>query len=561
MLSGGAATGLAVKNDYAGPAPEKSGKATGLEPLNARLDGLLSAAAKLHETQTYLTDPPHKMAVCGAEPRSYSFGDANTYITRVAALLAMVGVKQDDTVLLRLPNTVEASLFAFGCWRAGARVCAIPLTFRFAEWRDALQHIAPKALITCERIGEESDLSTAYSLAEDLFSIRFVGALYGSASDGIMDVDLMLDELGPELPEPATGIDDATAVASLHLSETPHGMAIIPHTHGSLAANAAVLNSVLKLHAGNSILQAFLPSGLTGLAGGPVVSLLAGSTCHLHHPFDADSFQNQLSTVTVALAPAPIVNALSDAQASRCVSVWPYAQKQTNAGTKSKRHIASLGDIAFAPMALDEDGRVGLPLGSIGPDGNGRYGTLRTVDSKAASSLGSAASRVVRSDTQHQVEVSGAVAPDLAAMNALNVGGNSFFTGSEKNDVLLPVTVSPPKSAHGIANVEGLADGFHLIGNMPVVLGDVETSLVMQPGIAAAGFSEANAGLGVAVVPEGATEIDASIITALIDEFRLGTHKKPAAVVNVTALPKTNRGKIDREKLSVQIDAALADLG
>ncbi|MCG8447598.1 MAG: acyl--CoA ligase [Hyphomicrobiales bacterium] len=528
----------------------------GLDPLNISIDRLLTVSAAFRPDALFLADPSDKDAICGVQAGTITIGEADKKVTEIARFLTTIGLRAGDAVLLRMPNTVEAYLTILGIWRAGLTLCALPLAFRSREWREPLERIAPKALITCGRIGDEDATAIAYALAGENFSIRFVGAFYGADADGIICLDQALagNSGKPQEDETASGVDggsgDGGTLASLHLFETPSGPAILPHSHRSLTTNAAIVIGEAKLRAEHRIVQPFLPSGLTGLAGGLVTGLLAGAPLLLHHPFSHKAMAEQMAACTHALLPSLLADEVlagrPPASLEGIISVMPFGQggntKPCAEGTPKCDEIGAFGDFALLPVIRDKAGDPAVALGEIRSDTAPRG----RVDPAGAFDLPGVPRKTFESGAKPDrlMRISGDFAPDAETMKSFNIGGNSAFLDDDEG-VVVPVMLGE-SSAKDMAPVGALIDGYGLIGAMPVALSKLDRDASSLKGIEKAAFSPGFDGLSLAVVPETPAPIDQETIVSDMAANGYGLHKLPETVANMTTLPRHSDGRANR---------------
>lgn len=100
-------------------------------PITA--DGLLRRRARQKADAVALRDPPNRQMLDLAQPRSLTYGAADTMVDALAAVFTDLGLAPGDRIVLQLPNFVEAPLALLGAWRAGLTVAAVPMLWRASE--------------------------------------------------------------------------------------------------------------------------------------------------------------------------------------------------------------------------------------------------------------------------------------------------------------------------------------------------------------------------------------------------------------------------------------------
>ena len=88
----------------------------------------------------------------------------------------------------------------------------------------------------------------------------------------------------------------------------------MPRTHLSLIAGGLALSLESDVPQGATVMSAFAPTSFAGLASSLVVWLLSGGTLVLHHPFDGDVLEQQISehACDTLIAPAQLALRLDE---------------------------------------------------------------------------------------------------------------------------------------------------------------------------------------------------------------------------------------------------------
>jgi hypothetical protein len=88
----------------------------------------------------------------------------------------------------------------------------------------------------------------------------------------------------------------------------------VPRTHLNLIAGGLALSLESDMPQGATVMSALAPSSFAGLTSSLVIWLLSGGTLALHHPFDSDVLEQQISehSCDTLIAPAPLALRLAE---------------------------------------------------------------------------------------------------------------------------------------------------------------------------------------------------------------------------------------------------------
>ena len=358
-------------------------------PITA--DGLLRRRARQKADAVALRDPPNRQMLDLAQPRSLTYGAANTMVDALAAVFTDLGLAPGDRIVLQLPNFVEAPLALLGAWRAGLTVAAVPMLWRASEIARVCDAVEPKALVGVSRFAGDSPAERLHGVAATRMSVRFVLGFGSDLPDGVVSLDTAMGACPVSDFEPRHH-----AGPSLITFTARAGKALVPlfRQEDEILAQGAMAVLSLALDRSDTILNAYPFTGPIGLELGLAPWLIGGATLVQHHPFDYGVFVQQILTsdATVTAMPSAILaelgadRVLMDPQCKlrRVGRVWsppeladPRAPLNHMAMENLSRPVFDLyplGDLASlllrpAPAA----DRAALPLGPvpIGEDGGG----------------------------------------------------------------------------------------------------------------------------------------------------------------------------------------------
>ncbi len=539
---------------------------------NLTLDQLLLNQVRKGAHRPFICDPPDKTELTGAVAHQYTYREADMRVAAMAAVLRNIGLRQDDIVAVRLPNTTEAVIALLAIWRAGLVACLVPLSWRRREWSMALEAVSPKALITATRIGEEDAALTACLMAENQFSIRFVAAFGPDEHDGVIALDPLISAAmtnEPEQSRPAARKRAGDHVATITFMETPDGLIPVPRCHASWIATAMRPAADLGLGPGARLLSPFMMSHLTGLAGAALPVLLTGAMLILHQPFDLFALEAQFEThrPTHILIPASLASSLAEienAQALRTVvRVTPFGigvPPRTGFEDQTVLDYASFSEHGLLPLAKGADGAFGLRAGYYHVrdtgDGSPVIARLRENDTPSASG-GRLAHQMIRmaggakpGRERHYLEIGGAMAPDGEWVETVRPSKSRRKRTKSLGFNTLPVVFA--KASGGLFRATGFVAGMGAVGGLPISLDALDKAYGRIEGAEAAAVAHADDELAVGIVPKGTMPLDPGEIRDAMASLAIAEHKIAANVTTLSTIPRRGDGDIDRDQITIK---------
>jgi acyl-coenzyme A synthetase/AMP-(fatty) acid ligase len=118
------------------------------------LDDLFRRALARRPDAPALIDPPDRSSFTDGPVRRLSYAEADRAIAALARLREF-GLPTDAVVAIQLPNTVESVIALLAVMRAGLIAAPLPLLWRHADAATALSRVAARALIGCQRVGDD----------------------------------------------------------------------------------------------------------------------------------------------------------------------------------------------------------------------------------------------------------------------------------------------------------------------------------------------------------------------------------------------------------------------
>jgi hypothetical protein len=260
--------------------------------VSPTLDGLFRRVLARKPDALALRDPLNKPRITSQVPKHLTFAEADRAISALAAHFIDAGLPNNSVIAVQLPNTVEFMLTVLAAHRAGLVVALLPMLWRQAELTVALNRVGARAIVTTARIDGVIHADLAMNAAVEAFSIRHVCGFGDDLPEGMAPLDLALKH-----PSATTRpvVQDGRKAAMISFDVTADGFRPVPRTHLSLIAAGLALSLESDVPQGSTLISAFAPSSFAGLTSSLVIWLLSGGTLTLHHPFDGDVLEQQIS--------------------------------------------------------------------------------------------------------------------------------------------------------------------------------------------------------------------------------------------------------------------------
>jgi non-ribosomal peptide synthetase component E (peptide arylation enzyme) len=261
-----------------------------------------------------LVDAPNRAEFAIGDPVRWTWADARERVDRLAAALVAEGVRQDDVVMVQLPNVTELVLVYLAASRIGAIVSPMPTQFRAHELRLAGALVEPVVVITTANAAGFDHIALVDSVRDEIPSIRSILALTSEPREGVRSLTEIL-----ETPADTEGLDERTAATSAAdvvticwTSGTEAEPKGVPRTHDLWTAIAYATTDAAELHDGDVLLTPFPLVNMSGIGGMLVPWLLTGGTLVMHQPMSLPVFLQQVVTerVNYTVSPPVLLNLL-----------------------------------------------------------------------------------------------------------------------------------------------------------------------------------------------------------------------------------------------------------
>jgi acyl-CoA synthetase (AMP-forming)/AMP-acid ligase II len=270
------------------------------------------AAADAVPTRTALVDAPNRPELAFGPQRRLTYAETRIAVDRVVAALYAAGVRQDDRILVQLPNIAELLLVYLAAAKMGAIISPAPMQYGRHELHQILSVLRPKLLISLTSFKKENFAKTHRDSFPDLQILAF-----GPASDksiGVID-----DTIANPAAEKAavdyvkslkiSGNDIYTICWTSGTTGKPKG---VPRSHNHWMNQTKAVQDAVHLREADVLLNPFPFVNMAAISGFLYVWLYARGTLVLHHPFDMQIMLKQIQDerVVYTIVPPAALNML-----------------------------------------------------------------------------------------------------------------------------------------------------------------------------------------------------------------------------------------------------------
>lgn len=356
--------------------------------LSPTLDGLFRRILARKPDAVALVDPPNKQRITGQAPAQMSFAEADRAVSALAAHFIESGLPNNSVIAVQLPNTIEFMLTVLAAHRAGLIVAVLPMLWRQAELTVALNRTGARAIVSTSKIDGVSYADLAMNAAAEAFSIRHVCGFGSDLPEGMASLDAAI---ASNSNTTRAVVHDGRKAAMISFDVTADGFRPVPRTHLALIAGGLAVSLESEIEQGSTVISAFSPSSFAGLASSLVLWLLTGGTLALHHPFDCESLQQQISDcqANTLIAPAQVALRLGEMDISsrfpslvNVIALW-RAPEQVGSGPNWAAGAVRLTDV----FLFGEAGLLSVRRADDGAPGSIRPGPHRAAPNAPGPSI------------------------------------------------------------------------------------------------------------------------------------------------------------------------------
>ena len=231
--------------------------------------------------------------------------------TRIARRFATAGAKQDDAIVIALPNGAPAFLALLGALGAGLKPCLVSPVLDDAAMALVLQRIKPRALVSAA-YPHFDPLKRFVNEARRLAMPLYVWNFGPCDDEHAAPLSDLLDGQAPQrmapLHPPQTGAGPLITFADFGDGPEP-----VTHTQDQLLAQAILAQMAHRGPRERRIVSALSLSTQAGLVLGPLRALMAGAELTLIADPSAEAFRQTAADGNASwILPAPLAHRLRD---------------------------------------------------------------------------------------------------------------------------------------------------------------------------------------------------------------------------------------------------------
>lgn len=260
-----------------------------------------------------LVDPINRSDLTDGTPQRLTFAEVNERAERIAATLYRHGIRQDDKIVIQLPNIAELAILYIALSRLGVIVSPVPVQYGVHELTRIQQELQPRAYISAAAF-KDDEFAAMNSKAFPpecktfVFGERVPGGAVGldqetPGAGDIRALETYLDSLS------VSANDVFTICWTSGTTGEPKG---VPRTHNMWLTSAYTTYDVVRFTEEDVSLNPFPMVNMASIGGFLYNWLLSRSRLVLHHPLDLQVFLKQMEVekITYTIAPPAVLNML-----------------------------------------------------------------------------------------------------------------------------------------------------------------------------------------------------------------------------------------------------------
>ena len=541
------------------------------------LDSLLRETVAKHGKQTAIVDQFNRSEFTDDEAQRLNFIELANAANNLAEKFYAHGLRQDDIVIIQLPNIVELATLYLALGKLGVILSPVPVQYGSFELEKARDVVEPAAFITLSNFKGANFASDHHKIFADTCKVFCFG---NESPDGAIPIAL-------ETESPIDNSDYINYVDQLSLDANdifticwtsgttgqPKG---VPRSHNMWIASAIASHDCADLRDNEVILNPFPMVNMAAIGGFLYCWIMRGCTLVLHHPFDMTVFLKQIETEKVAytIAPPAVLTMLLnrreildsvDIQSLRCIGSGSAPLSEfmvagfgrdygidilnifgSNEGSCLTSGAAELPDYAERAQYFPRFGVEGLSW-------NNR------VDQFIKTRLvnGDSGEEVSQPGMEGELEISGATVFDgyykSPEANAEVFSSDGFFRTGDVFEIV------GDEDCPRFYKYVGRCKDIIVRGGVNISPAEIDNELAAHPKIAevcVVGIDDEVMGerVAVAVVPKPSESIVLEELTEFLKQKGMAVFKLPEKLQCVEALPYNATGKIQRRDVKQLIE-------
>lgn len=542
---------------------------------NRTIPDIFDQSAALNGERIALIDPLNRHTLTDGAAQRLTWSALADRVQGLTAAFHAAGLRQDDRVIVQLPNIAELPISCLALMKLGVIVSPVPMQYGAHELRLAIEKLSPSAYITTSRLKQ-----ARHAAINGPVFARHCPVMTFGEEPPVDAIRLSLNQADPcqqsrdYVVQPDVSANDiATICWTSGTTGQPKG---VPRSHNHWIASSYSSADTAGVHSGDVLLSPFPMVNMASFGGFFVPWLINGNTLVLHHPFDAGVYLEQLELhrVSYTVAAPAVLNMLlnqpwlldrTDLSHLRVIgsggaplTEWMVAAFQQKYGIHVINVFGSNEGLCLSCGPTD------LPDPADRARYFPRYGYKGAVWKSRVS--GMTQTRIVDMDTREEI-----LTP--CTPGELEISGPTVFDGyweSEEDNLkvfsedgyfrtgdLFEIPSDPQKSNY-FAFV-GRSKDIIVRGGVKISPSEIDSLLAAHPKLAAAavvGYPDDTLGerVGVAVVARPGETVSLEDITEFLRQQGVAIFKLPERICSVDALPMNATGKVMRRDLRIHFE-------
>jgi acyl-CoA synthetase (AMP-forming)/AMP-acid ligase II len=541
------------------------------------LDTLFRAAVQSSPDHVALVDQFNRSDFTDGEAQRYTYAELASVVDNLAADFYDNGLRQDDIVVVQLPNIAELAVLYLALGKLGVILSPVPVQYGPFELEKAKQVVEPVAFISLANFKgknfarEHGDVfrkdSKIFCFGDDTPDDAIALMLSAAAPPADAGYRAYIDGLD------ITANDIFTICWTSGTTGQPKG---VPRSHNMWMASATGSHDAALLRDNEILLNPFPVVNMAAIGGFLYCWLMRACTLVLHHPFDMQVFLKQIQDEKVAYTiapPAVLTMLLKKREILESVDISSLRCIGSGSAPLSEFMVAGFGKDYGIEILNIFGSNEGICLAS-GPKELPDYAERAQFFPRFGVDGLEWANRTGNNMKTRLVSLeSGEVVTEAGQQGELEIWGSTVFDGYYK---------SPEANAEVFSNDgyfrtgdvfeipgEGEQSKFYkyigrckdiiVRGGVNISPDEIDNELAAHPKVAAVcvvGVNDEIMGerIGAAVVPKPGETVTLEDLTGFLKKKGMAVFKLPEKLLCVDELPYNATGKIQRRDVKTLFD-------
>lgn len=263
-----------------------------------------------------VADPPNRAELTIGTPLRFTYAELSQVVDRLAGGMLEAGIRQDDMVMVQLPNLVELVCVYLAAARIGAIVSPLAVQYRSHELRMMMKIAEPKAFITTTNFGGSNYVEMAQGIKPEFPSLKTIIALGDNLPAGVISFSALMNTardskpLNDYLAKTTLTANDVFTICWTSGTEADPKGVVRSHNHWIWISWASI--DGCEFERGYHILNPFPLVNMAAIGGMLFPWALTGGKLVLHHPLSLPVFLGQIATekINYTVVPPALLNML-----------------------------------------------------------------------------------------------------------------------------------------------------------------------------------------------------------------------------------------------------------